>query len=166
MEGIKQSITIMTDIIEQTVTQEKSNKDKLIELDLSLAKAKKAVDNIESKIKNAKAEIGRLADLKLDGKATDNQQILWKKKKDYRTNLEVSKKAKERVVNNLITEITKLTHEAKKDKKVLDADDQEATFKVPVSDVTKVVLYLLKVTNTQSLKELAEDVAKKFSSFQ
>ncbi|WP_122340032.1 hypothetical protein [Pseudomonas caricapapayae] len=156
----------MTDIIEQPASQEKSKKDKLIDLDLELSRAKESVKKTESKIKNVTAEIGRLSELTLDGKATDNQQILLKKKKEYRATLDESKKAKEKIVNNLITEITKLTHEAKKDKKVVDADDQEATFKVPVPDVTKVVLYLLKVTNTQNLKELTEDVTKKFTSFQ
>lgn len=166
MEGIKQSITIMTDIIEQTVTQEKSNKDKLIDLDLELARAKESVKKTESKIKNATAEIGRLSDLILDEKATDNQKTLWKKKKEYRTTLEESKKAKDKIVNSLITEITKMSDVIHKDSKVIAADEQEALLKFSVADVTKFILHLFQVTNTQNLKELTEDVTKKFTSFQ
>ncbi|RMN12899.1 hypothetical protein [Pseudomonas savastanoi] len=166
MEGIKQSITIMTDIIEQTATQEKSNKDKLIDLDLELARAKESVKKTESKIKNATAEIGRLSDLILDEKATNNQKTLWKKKKDYRKALEESKKAKDKVVSNLITEITKMSEVINKDSKVIAADEQEALLKFSVADVTKFILHLFVVTNTQNLKELTEDVTKKFTSFQ
>lgn len=166
MEGIKQSITIMTDIIEQTATQEKSNKDKLIDLDLELARAKESVKKTESKIKNATAEIGRLSDLILDEKATDNQKTLWKKKKEYRAALEESKKAKDKIVSSLITEITKMSEVISKDTKVIAADEQESLLKMSVADVTKLILHLFIVTNTQNLKELTEDVTKKFSSFQ
>ncbi|KPY97886.1 Unknown protein sequence [Pseudomonas syringae pv. aptata] len=166
MEVIKQSITIMTEIIEPTVKQEKSNKDKLIDLDLELARAKESVKKTESKIKNATAEIGRLSDLILDEKATDNQNTLWKKKKEYRATLEESKKVKDKIVNSLITEITKMSEVINKDTKVIAADEQEAILKLSVADVTKLILHLFKVTNTQNLKELTEDVTKKFTSFQ
>lgn len=149
---------------------EQIKKEALDNLNTELSKANLNLKKSETKVKAHRQAIGQIAAniLNLQDKGLDASTLnaSRKTKMELLPILETDLTKKNKIFTDLSDKIKALTSEIFRDEVISKVEEQESVLKLSVSEVTKLVLHLLKVTHSENPQILIEKISRNSSSFQ